>query len=66
VGKLLDYKNLVDQKTQALGKDQFKIKGQIGLKCGLMLASIDAQTRDDPNEVQALKAAIKEVLGIDV
>lgn len=66
MGKLLDYKNLVDEKTQALGKDQFKIRGQIGLRCGLMLSSIDAQTPDNPNDVQALKTAIKEVLGIDV
>lgn len=65
MGKLFDYKNLVDQKTQHLGRDQFQVKGKIGLECGFMLGSIDATTPDDPNQVQALKEAIKKVLGID-
>jgi hypothetical protein len=66
MGKLFEYRNIVEDKVKALGKDKFKVKGEIGMKSGLVLGMIDANTPDDPAKVQALKTAIKEVLGIAV
>jgi hypothetical protein len=66
MGKLFEYKNIIEEKVKNMGADAFKVKGQIGIKAGILIGSIDANTPDDPAKVQALRAAIKEVLGIAV
>ena len=66
MGKMLEYRTLIEDKTKNMGAEAFKVKGAIGLKAGIMILSIDANTPDDPAIVQAMKTAIKEVLGVTV
>lgn len=66
MGKLLEYRNVIEDKVKNMGKDAFKVKGKIGLQSGVVIGLIDASTPDDPEQIQALKAAIKDVLGVNV
>jgi hypothetical protein len=66
MGKLFDYRNIIENKLKGMGSDGFKLKGQIGLKTGLLVGMISATTPDDPAQVKAMREAIKEVLGITV
>jgi hypothetical protein len=66
MGKLFEYRSVVEDKVKNMGKDAFRIKGQIGLKSGMVLGLIQANTPDDPEQVRALRIAVKEVLGLAV
>jgi hypothetical protein len=66
MGKLSEYRNVIEEKTKGMGQNAFKIKGRIGLESGLVIGMIDATTPDDPAQVRALKDAIKVVLGVAV
>ncbi|MGB9430755.1 MAG: hypothetical protein WBQ89_00810 [Candidatus Acidiferrum sp.] len=46
------------------GLDALKVKGQIALISGRMLASITPNTSDEPDAVAKLKKAAKDVLNI--
>jgi len=66
MGKLFEYRNVIEDKVKSMGTDAFKVKGQIGLKSGLVIGMIQANTPDDPEQVRALRAAVEEVLGLAV
>jgi hypothetical protein len=66
MGKLFEYRNVIDDKVKNMGKDAFRVKGQIGLKSGLVIGMIEANTPDNPEQVRALRIAVKEVLGLSV
>jgi len=53
----------VNAAIEESGKDRFKVRGQIALKAGFALDLIDADTPDDPDRLQKLKAAAAVVLG---
>ena len=64
VSQLYDMKLRVEEKIKADGLDAMDIKGQLGLKTGVLFALISAQTPDDPAKIAKLKSAAKEVLGL--
>jgi hypothetical protein len=65
VSQLYDLRLLIESKIKADGLDAMKVKGQIGLRSGRVLALISPSTPDDPTAVSKLKQAVKEVLQID-
>ena len=64
MGKLFDYRQIIEDKLKDKGADLFKLKGQITLKSGFMVSMINGDTPDDPAKIQALKSAVKEILGV--
>ena len=65
MSQLYDLRLLIESKIKADGLDAMKVKGQIGLRSGRVLAVISPSTPDDPTAVSKLKQAVKEVLQID-
>ncbi len=65
MSQLYDLRLLIESKIKADGLDAMKVKGQIGLRSGRVLALISPSTPDDPTAVSKLKQAVKEVLQID-
>jgi hypothetical protein len=66
MGKLYDYKMIIEDKVKDKGPEGSKLKGKIGLKVGILVSMISPTTPDDPEQMKAMQVAIKEVLGIAV
>jgi hypothetical protein len=64
VGKLNDFKLRIEQKIQADRLDPVAIKGKLSLKSGTLLAFINPNTPDNPEAIEKLKRAAKEVLNL--
>jgi hypothetical protein len=65
VGQLYDLRMLIENKIKADGLDAMGVKGKIGLRSGRMLAFITPDTADEPEAVNKLRLAIKEVLNVN-
>jgi hypothetical protein len=65
VSQLYELRVLIENKIKADGLDAMKVKGQIGLRSGRILALISPSTPDDPAAVCKLRQAAKEVLNIN-
>lgn len=66
VGRLYDGVAEIDRVAQSRGLDVIKVKGEISMKAGFFLAIIFPHTPDDPDKIQRLKEAAKEVLNIEL
>jgi hypothetical protein len=69
MGKLYDAVNKVEALIKSAGlagPDFFKAKGQISMKAGFVLTTINDKSPDDPAKIAALKAADKAILGRDL
>ena len=64
MGQLYDLRMLIEKKIKTDGLDAMDVKGKIGLRAGRMLAFITATTPDEPEAVDKLKKAIKEILSV--
>lgn len=65
MSQLYELRVLIENKIKADGLDAMKVKGQIGLRSGRILALISPSTPDDPAAVCKLRQAAKEVLNIN-
>lgn len=66
VGQLFDAVDKINGEIERRGLDVAKTKGEISMKAGFFLAIIFPHTPDDPEKLMRLKAAAKEVLGIEI
>jgi hypothetical protein len=66
VGRLYDGVAEIDRVAQSRGLDVIKVKGEISMRAGFFLAIIFPHTPDDPEKIERLKRAAKEVLNIDL
>lgn len=64
MSELNDMKLKIEAKIHADGLDEKEVKGKIGLKCGKLMAFINASTADDPQTVSKLRLAAKEILNM--
>jgi hypothetical protein len=66
MGQLFDMKEKIYKIIADKGLDQVKTSGQIGLKAGILLPFIKAETPDDDSKINNLKKATAEILGISI
>jgi hypothetical protein len=66
MGALFEAKQKIDLVIQQKGLDPAQIKGAIGLKTGILLNLLNANTPDDPAKLAKLKQAAAEVLGLQL
>jgi len=66
MGALFDAKQKIESAIQQKGLDATQIKGKIGLKTGILLNLIIANTPDDPTKLAKLKQAAAEILGLNL
>ena len=63
MGKLYDGAQQIQKIIERRGLDNFKVKGQISMRTGFLLAFIGPEDPDEMDRIEALKKAAEEVLG---
>lgn len=63
VGQLYDYAQRVQQHIERNGLDVFKTRGALAMRCGFIITLIEPDEPDDPQKLNALRSASREVLG---
>ncbi len=66
MGQLFDVKQKIESVIAEKKLDAVQVKGAIGLKTGILLNLLNASTPDDEQKLGKLRAAVKEVLGINL
>ncbi|OQY04258.1 MAG: hypothetical protein B6I20_03410 [Bacteroidetes bacterium 4572_117] len=66
MSKLYDMRLKIEEAIKAKNLDEFSVKGKIGLKAGVLIGFISFATADNPETIQKLQKAAKEVLGINI
>jgi hypothetical protein len=66
MGLLYQARVKIEQAIQARGLPESQVKGKLSLKSGVLLAFVHEDTPDDPAKLEKLRAAARELLGIDV
>jgi hypothetical protein len=64
VSQLYEMKLKVEQKITSDGLNANDVLGQLGLKSGMLLALINANSPDVPEKIARFKQAAKEVLNL--
>lgn len=54
----------VEEKIKADNLDAMAIKGKLGLKTGMLVALISANTPDKPESIAKFRSAAKEILNL--
>ena len=64
MSQLYQMRMRVEEKIKADRLDPMQIKGQIGLKAGLLVTLISVNTPDNPESIAKFKKAAKEILNL--
>lgn len=64
MGKLYDYCQKVQQHIEDSGFDVYKSRGDIAMRCGLLMPLVKPDDPDDPQKIQALREAAKEIFDL--
>jgi len=66
VSLLYEMKMRVEEKIKADNLDAMAVKGKLGLKTGMLIALISANTPDKPESIAKFKSAAKEILNLNL
>ncbi len=66
MGKTYEICLKVNQIIEQQNLDGAQTRGKIGLKAGVLLSLVKADTPDDPAKLEKLRAAVQEVLHLEV
>lgn len=66
MGKLFDYSQKIQDHIERNNLDVFKSRGEIAIRCGFLISLITPDEPDDAAKIEALRAAAKEIFGIDL
>jgi len=64
VSQLYQMRMRVEEKIKADHLDPMQVKGKLGLKAGLLISLISANTPDNPASIAKLRLAAMEVLNL--
>jgi len=64
MGKLYDYAQQIQQHIERNKLDVFKTRGEIALRCGFLISIIRPDDPDDPEKIQQLAEAARDMFGI--
>lgn len=66
MSRLYDAKAALEKVVREQGLDPIEIAGKISLKSGVLLAFVRPDTPDDPAKLEKLRAAVRQVLGVEL
>lgn len=66
MGKLYDYCQQIQQHIESNNLDVFKSRGELALRCGFLVSLIGPDEPDDPQRIEALRQAARDVFGLDL
>jgi len=64
VSQLYEMRLRVEEKINADGLDAMDVRGKLGLKTGMLMSLISANTPDHPESVARFRNAAKEILNL--
>jgi len=64
VSQLYEMRLRVEEKIKADRLDPMEVKGKLGLKTGMLVALISANTPDKPESIAKFRLAAKEILNL--
>ncbi len=66
MGKLYDYCQEIQQHIESNNLDVFKARGEIALRCGFLISLVGPTDPDDPEKIESLRTAAREVFGLSL
>lgn len=66
MGKLYDGCCQITEHIESRGLDVFKTRGAIAMKTGFLITLIGPNEPDDPQKIEALKSAARDVLDLEL
>lgn len=66
MGKLYDYCQQIQDHIDRNHLDVFKSRGELALRCGFLVSLIGPDDADDPQKIEALRKAAKDVFGLEL
>lgn len=63
---IYEMKIRVEERIKADGLDAMDVKGKLGLKSGMLISLISANTPDHPETIAKFKSAAKEILNMNL
>lgn len=64
MGRLYDKCKRVQAHIEDTGLDVFRTRGEMAMRCGFLITLIKPTDTDDPQKIQALDEAARDLLGI--
>ena len=66
MGKLYDYCQQVQDHIEATGRDIYKSRGEIAMRCGFLMPLVKPDDPDDVQKIQSLRDAAKDIFGLEL
>jgi hypothetical protein len=66
MGKLYDYCQQIQQHIDGNNLDVFKSRGELALRCGFLVSLIGPDEADDPQKIESLRQAARDVFGLEL
>lgn len=66
MGQLYDARLALEKAIKEKHLDPFKIKGQIGLRVGMIISSIQEATPDNADLLKKLSEAARDILNVEI
>lgn len=66
MGRLYDDCQYVMRTIEKQGLDVFKSRGAIALETGFLISAISERDSDDPEKIESLRRAAREILQIEI
>jgi hypothetical protein len=66
VSKLYDYCQKIQQHIERNNLDVFRSRGEIALSCGFLVSLVGPDDPDDPEKIEALRKAAREIFNLEL
>jgi hypothetical protein len=66
MGKVYDYCQKIQEHIDASGQDVYKARGAVALRVGFLITLVKPTDPDDPERIEALKSAAKDLFGLSL
>ena len=66
MGRLYDYCARIQDHIERNSLDVFRTRGALALQCGFLITLVNESDPDDPQKIEALREAARDVLGIEL
>lgn len=66
MGRLHDYCQQIQQHIENNNLDVFKSRGELALRCGFLVSLVGPDDPDDPQKIESLRQAAREVFGLEL
>lgn len=66
MGRLYDDCTRIQEHIDREGLDVFRTRGELAMRCGFLITLVKPDDPDDPQKIQALESAARDLLGLSL